>query len=206
MKPGKREHIYKIIIATTRDGKGWSIIGGETTIKTKIKTRASVLFAKDFLNGKNDLNIAEIGVRRGYNAENMFNELKPRLMVLVDFWDGSIKDTHSINFAETWHRLHGRRNIIFVKAISSDAANLIDQRISFDFVYLDASHDKKNVLQDINSWLPKVKVGGILAGHDYTNADVPGVKEVVHEVFGDRVKVGNNRDDVNGDWWIVKEA
>jgi hypothetical protein len=36
-----------------------------------------------------------------------------------------------------------------------------------DFVYIDGDHSYEAVKEDIAGWWPKVKVGGILAGHDY---------------------------------------
>lgn len=38
---------------------------------------------------------------------------------------------------------------------------------SLDFVYIDANHAEPYVSQDINAWAPKVRKGGIVAGHDY---------------------------------------
>ncbi len=37
----------------------------------------------------------------------------------------------------------------------------------FDFVYIDAAHDFKSVMTDLTCWWPKVRPGGVLAGHDY---------------------------------------
>ena len=37
---------------------------------------------------------------------------------------------------------------------------------SLSFVFIDACHAYDAVRQDILSWLPKVKLGGVLAGHD----------------------------------------
>ena len=39
---------------------------------------------------------------------------------------------------------------------------------SCDFVWIDAAHDYDSVLADMEAWLPKVKDGGILGGHDYS--------------------------------------
>lgn len=39
---------------------------------------------------------------------------------------------------------------------------------SLDFVYLDAGHDFLNFTLDIHYWKNKVRIGGILAGHDYS--------------------------------------
>lgn len=38
---------------------------------------------------------------------------------------------------------------------------------SLDFVFIDGSHEYEDIKNDIIFWLPKVKRGGILAGHDY---------------------------------------
>ena len=38
---------------------------------------------------------------------------------------------------------------------------------SLDFVFIDGAHDTESVCADIDTWYPKVKVGGIIAGHDY---------------------------------------
>jgi len=47
---------------------------------------------------------------------------------------------------------------------------------SLDFVYLDAKHDFDSILQDFDTWYPRVKKGGIIGGHDYS---IEGVKQVV---------------------------
>lgn len=41
----------------------------------------------------------------------------------------------------------------------------------FDFIYVDARHDFKGVYADIEAYWPKLKVGGIMAGHDYVTQD-----------------------------------
>jgi predicted O-methyltransferase YrrM len=49
---------------------------------------------------------------------------------------------------------------------------------SLYFVFLDASNDYESVKEDISLWWPKIKIGGVLAGHDYK---FPGVNKAVHE-------------------------
>lgn len=55
---------------------------------------------------------------------------------------------------------------------------------SLDFVFIDAAHDYGSVYQDIHHWLPKVKDGGVLAGHDYSWSEL--VRNAVKDFFGDR--------------------
>lgn len=57
-----------------------------------------------------------------------------------------------------------------------------------DFVFLDASHDYDSVKADIQAWLPKIKPGGLLAGHD---AGSPGVACAVAGLLPDAVSEGS---------------
>ena len=74
-------------------------------------------------------------------------------------------------------------NIEKKKMSSMDAVPLfLDNTI--DVVYIDALHSYDGVKEDIGLWLPKVKKGGILAGHDYGSKHFPGVKQAIDEIFG----------------------
>lgn len=53
---------------------------------------------------------------------------------------------------------------------------------SLDFVYIDARHDYKGCQEDINAFWPKVKTGGVMAGHDYLNF------HDTQEIFKDRAE------------------
>ena len=55
--------------------------------------------------------------------------------------------------------------------------------LSLDWVYIDADHRYEAVRRDILAWLPKVKKGGVIAGHDYAAYPTFGVIEAVTEVF-----------------------
>lgn len=71
-----------------------------------------------------------------------------------------------------------------IRAESSEAAARLPDG-SVDFVFIDANHTKEFVRRDIAAWQPKIKPGGIIAGHDYNYPHE--VKEVVDEIFGSRV-------------------
>jgi hypothetical protein len=188
----------KIELWTNPDGTE-SGISGETTISNKSSPRATTLFAKKFFAGRDDLVIAEIGVQRGLNAENILNELSPSLLVLVDSWDGK-NEENNINFAETWQRLHGNQKIIIIKGESAKVSKIVNLR--FDLVYIDAGHYDEDVRVDIEAWLPHMKRPGIISGHDYTNTSVPGVKRVADSFFGERIQ-SRHIEGEGGDWWVV---
>jgi hypothetical protein len=74
------------------------------------------------------------------------------------------------------------KNIKKLKMSSKEASKLfLDQ--SLDFVYIDACHTYKSVLQDITIWLPKIRKGGYIGGHDYDNKKYEVTKAVV-EMLG----------------------
>jgi Methyltransferase domain len=50
-----------------------------------------------------------------------------------------------------------------------------------DVVFLDGSHEYEAVRRDILAWMPRIKSGGMLAGHDI-NDHYPGVGRAVHEL------------------------
>ncbi len=60
---------------------------------------------------------------------------------------------------------------------------------SLDFVFLDGCHTFEAVQADIKAWRPKVKTGGMLAGHDYNTYDT--VRRAVHQAFPNPGTEGN---------------
>jgi predicted O-methyltransferase YrrM len=65
---------------------------------------------------------------------------------------------------------------------SLDAAKLFGGQ-TFNLVFIDTPHDYASVIADLRAWLPLVKPGGIIAGHDYC-PQWPGVAKALDEVFG----------------------
>ena len=77
--------------------------------------------------------------------------------------------------------------------MTSDEASKVLNEETFDFVYIDGLHTYDGVKTDIINYLPKVKKGGVIGGHDYTNDTVhthlEGVKRAVNEMLGQPDKV-----------------
>lgn len=69
-----------------------------------------------------------------------------------------------------------------IRATSRRAAQLFADG-EIDLVFIDACHDYAAVAEDIATWLPKVRPGGIIAGHDYNREVWPGVVQAVDEAF-----------------------
>jgi len=79
---------------------------------------------------------------------------------------------------------------------SAEAADKFEDK-SLEFVFIDADHNYEFVKKDILAWLPKIKEGGVLAGHDYLY--FVGVKQAVDEIFGNR----NDARYTDEDCWFV---
>ena len=88
-----------------------------------------------------------------------------------------------------------------IKMESHIAADLYDNE-SVDFVFIDANHHYDFVMRDIECWYPKVKSGGVIAGHDY-DQNHNGVIKAVSEFFGPN-KI-NKQYDVSGNCWIYNK-
>lgn len=55
----------------------------------------------------------------------------------------------------------------------SDAAELFSDE-TFDFIFLDAYISEDDVVRDLEEWYPKLKKGGLFAGHDFHAKEVRG--------------------------------
>lgn len=147
----------------------------------------------------------EIGVWRGqsvcYAAVEIINKNKNITIDAIDTWEGSPQeDLHLVDpFEENSLYDIFLKNIEPVKHIitpvrmdSVQASSRYEDR-SLDFVFIDGSHLYEAVKADIQAWLPKVKLGGFIGGHDYNNSNEPlnGVQKAVDEVFDKDVTIFN---------------
>jgi len=134
----------------------------------------------------------EVGTWKGRSASYMvveiINNKKNIKFYCVDTWQGSVEHT---NFQEI---KDGTLFDVFISNMKEVEGKYIPMRMtseeasrqfkdeSIDFIFIDASHEYGDVKNDIKCWLPKVKKGGVIAGHDY---DLPEVQKAVQEVFAD---------------------
>ena len=65
-------------------------------------------------------------------------------------------------------RLAPYPNSTLIRKTSMDAVNDFKDE-SLDFVYIDGDHRFRYIAEDLYEWSKKVRKGGIVSGHDYTN-------------------------------------
>lgn len=110
----------------------------------------------------------------------------------VDTWLGSYNQPDLIQKArdnDIYHQFlrycaqyHVLDRVVPIRLPSTTAAQLFDDR-SCDFVYVDACHAYDAVMADLIAWTPKVKPGGVIAGHDYNCDTHKEVTKAVHDYF-----------------------
>ena len=54
-----------------------------------------------------------------------------------------------------------------------------------DFVFIDGEHSYEAAKEDIQAWWPKIRLRGLLMGHDYDPQRFPGVCRAVDELGGE---------------------
>jgi len=129
-----------------------------------------------------DAHFVEVGTFMGKSAAMMAVEIinsgKDIKYDCVDHWLGSPE--HRLGgCAQTHEVVHGTLYDVFVENIepvkdyvnpikmSSVEASQLYEDESIDFIWLDADHKFESVTEDLEHWYPKLKKGGIFAGHDY---------------------------------------
>ena len=133
----------------------------------------------------------ELGVFFGYStvflAKEIQRQKKDIVIHAVDMWTNKTWDARGENVYECFLQNIKDEKVDYlinvIKHTTHDASMQFNGR-SVDFVYIDAGHDEGDIKQDINDWLPKLKHGGWIAGHDYQYA----VARVVDKYFQNRVE------------------
>lgn len=150
----------------------------------------------------------EVGVWKGmsacFMAVEIINSGKNIKFDCVDTWDfvESSKEIDKNQFENLFSIFKKNiepisEKIGIIKSLSWDGAKNYEDN-SLDFVFIDAGHDYESVKKDLTSWFPKIKSGGILAGHDY-HYDC-GVYPAVNEFFKDK----NNIKQMGACWFYEK--
>ena len=135
------------------------------------------------------------GMSAAYMAVEIINSGKNIKFDCVDTWRGGIEhqalpevinDTLYQEFLNNMKPVEGYYTAIRMPSVEA-AATYEDN--SLDMVFIDAGHDYESVKADIIAWMPKLRLGGIMGGHDYNPNDRGGVYDAVAEVLPDHKTV-----------------
>jgi len=117
----------------------------------------------------------ELGCWRGHNTAALLQAFPNLNLTAVDPWeDGGDFSTMperleqilraKQEFSEVTAFAANRLNVL---RITSEAAAPQVADGSLDFVFVDACHTYEHVINDLRLWAPKVRVDGLICGHDY---------------------------------------
>ena len=126
----------------------------------------------------------EVGVWRGFFSQRILYIFQSNLKVhyLVDLWaaQDSYADDCNTTPEKFEEAISATQKIVddmglsekvrFLRGLSTEECDSIEDS-SLDFCYIDARHDYLGCKDDIQAYWPKLKPGGLLAGHDYMTAD-----------------------------------
>ncbi|HEX3862567.1 MAG TPA: class I SAM-dependent methyltransferase [Stellaceae bacterium] len=169
--------------------------------------------------------ILEIGTWKGASAIHMARlqqglGLHDAEIVCVDTWLGALEFWADHNDASRYRSLNLTNGFpavyyTFLRNVVAEAvASVITpfpttsaiaarffkrHNLTFDLIYLDASHDYEDVVADVAAYWPLVAPGGALFGDDFTQG-WPGVVRAVSE-FSETLGIAAA---VDGDKWVLR--
>jgi hypothetical protein len=115
-----------------------------------------------------DLVGAEVGVYYGAMSKALLEQAPQLKLYMVDSWKVGAPSNRKRAESNTDPT---RRLVLAMPSLEA-----VKHVPDLDFVFIDADHSYPAVKADIAAWMPKVKVGGWLCGHDY---DLRAVKRAV---------------------------
>jgi len=163
--------------------------------------RPSIALVAALMNGEPAVG-AEVGVENGVHAFEMLEQLPLKKMYLVDAYKPHYDKT--AGEVEQWQENAKELLSEFkdkIKWLINDSVQAAPSvaNESLDFVYIDADHAEGPAYNDIKAWTPKVRSGGIVAGHDFATYEEVR-KAVIRYAQENDIEVCFRQDD----WWFAK--
>jgi predicted O-methyltransferase YrrM len=167
----------------------------QTWMRDKVSTEGLLDLIKE-LGDVSNKTMIEIGSFVGESTVLFAQHFKEVIAIdpFLEGYDDMDPTSHSFDFKNVYEtyleRTGDHKNIKTIVSTSTDALGQLKGNF-YDFIYIDGLHTYDGVKTDIINYLPLVKTGGIIGGHDYTD-QIPhlvGVKKAVDEIFGHADKV-----------------
>ena len=130
--------------------------------------------------------VAELGVDEGGFSQLILSINKPSKLHLVDFWGSKRYNQLKRKKVESLFQEGINNNGVEINiGLSTEVVKDFNDNY-FDLVYIDTSHSYKTTIEELELYSEKVKIDGVIAGHDYILGNWNGmirygVIEAVHE-------------------------
>lgn len=150
----------------------------------------------------------EIGVCCGVSTEFLCKNLANlKILFAVDNyptyidWDGTklTDERQKVIKEHAQQRLAKYSNIKLIYEKSSKFSETLPNNL-VDFIFIDGDHSYNSIINDLNNYWPKVKSGGVFAGH---GVNLPSVNCAIYDFFGKDL-VAKIIVTVNNGWYIIK--
>lgn len=160
--------------------------------------------------------IAEVGVGHGHFSEFLLEKISSiEKLYAIDPWSDKYLEFREGSYMSTINALEKFKDrAMILRETSKDASKMFENE-SLDFVYIDAEHSYGAVINDLEAWYPKIKLGKILAGHDYDKSQPDVVKAVDEFIKKYNLKLNiitpSKKYDEFGEeaysasWWVIKQ-
>lgn len=118
-------------------------------------------------------NGVELGTDKGKFAQEIMNGSTLKTLCCIDCWLDDychVKEGGS-RYKEAMSRLDSfikSERVKIIHKYSVEAASDFADN-SIDFIYIDSDHSLFGIAIDLMVWTPKVKIGGLISGHDYND-------------------------------------
>ena len=148
---------------------------------------------------------AEIGVKFGRFSKVLCVKNPGVRLKCIDAWTATDKfgwDKQESAFGSAIKYLLPF-DVEIIRKTSMQAAAEDVPKWSLDFVYIDADHTFKHVMQDIIAWSDRVRPGGIVSGDDYQMPDIKTAVDAYASVHDYKVFLTDN-DGIRVSWFFAK--
>ena len=170
---------------------------------------------------------AEIGVDKGEFSLHILSRSNINKYFCIDTWQDNFGSDYKPNYynsdgnvrfqeaSKTLQKFIDEQKVEMIMERSTEASNKFEND-SFDFVYIDGDHSLEGIMFDLYSWVKKVRIGGIVSGHDYKD----GMNSGINDYFGKQLdyavqtavnyyckRYGHKLNIVGGrilSWWFVR--
>jgi predicted O-methyltransferase YrrM len=158
----------------------------------------------NFMTAQGYKTFVEVGCKEGRTTGHILKTVPDSRVIAIDPWiadpapangDPTREDYKAWDFAkierEFWENVGDAKDRCSMwRMTSAEAASKFYHQWPWpptiaekaDLVFIDALHDYESVLQDFRLWWPHVRVGGLIATHDF-NHKWPGVERAVADSF-----------------------
>ena len=133
-----------------------------------------------------DIIMAEVGCFAGESAQLFLQSDKINTFYAIDPWKNGYNGrdpASSSDLVEAENKFDERTNGYNVIKLKMTLEESFDELPELDFIYIDGDHQYDAVLRDTKLGIKKVKLGGIVSGHDYRKENP--IVRVVKKLFGE---------------------